>query len=94
VLNLLAPALWAGRMSGFMFSEMFCVLEGFAALLAAVSVGRHSASRMNSACWPDETIYISGYSQQRAVFPSSILDLFTLLGRVCILFFAQASEAG
>ena len=41
VLNLLAPTLRTIRMSGFMFSEMFGVLEHLAALLATVLVSRH-----------------------------------------------------
>ena len=41
VLNLLAATLRTIRMSGFMFSEMFGVLEHLTALLAAVLVSRH-----------------------------------------------------
>src|SRR5579864_6745306 len=41
VLNLLASALRTIRMSGFMFSEMFGVLEHLTALLATVLVSRH-----------------------------------------------------
>jgi hypothetical protein len=41
VLNLLASALRTIRMSGFMFSEMFGMLERLTALLATVLVSRH-----------------------------------------------------
>jgi len=45
VLNRFASALRATRMSGFMFGEMFGMLEKLAALLAAVLVSRHGASQ-------------------------------------------------
>jgi hypothetical protein len=41
VLNLLAPALRTIRMSGFMFSKMFGMLERLTALLATILVSRH-----------------------------------------------------
>jgi hypothetical protein len=41
VLNLLAAALRASRMSGFMFSKMLGMFEHFTALLAPVLVSRH-----------------------------------------------------
>jgi hypothetical protein len=41
VLNLLAPALRTIWMSGFMFSEMFGMLERLTALLATILVSRH-----------------------------------------------------
>ena len=41
VLNRFASALRATRMSGFMFREMFGMVENLAALLATVLVSRH-----------------------------------------------------
>jgi hypothetical protein len=41
VLNRFASALRAMRMSGFMFREMFGLLENLAALLATVLISRH-----------------------------------------------------
>ncbi|MGF6605885.1 hypothetical protein OKW45_000785 [Paraburkholderia sp. WSM4175] len=41
VQNLLASALWAGRMSVFMFSKMLGMFEHLTALLTPVPVSRH-----------------------------------------------------
>lgn len=43
-MNLFATALWATRLSGFMFGDMFYVLERFATLFTTVLVGWHGES--------------------------------------------------
>jgi hypothetical protein len=44
VLNLLTSALWTMEMSGFMFSEMFGVLERLATRVTTVLVSRHGTA--------------------------------------------------
>jgi len=56
VLNRFASALRATRMSGFMFGEMFGMLEKLAALLAAVLVSRHGASQWRKPEAPTEYV--------------------------------------